>query len=60
MERKKKSEIVIIFNRYKDNLDDFIDSLDPKCSDQLRPIDKRLCNTPKSRDGSTSLLKKIA
>ena len=51
-----------ISNKYKDTLDDLIDSSDIKSSDQpkfpdrLGPIDKGTRNAPKSRSASPSLL----
>lgn len=47
--------IIAIFNRYKDILDDFIDSLDLNILPRL--IDKRLCNMFKFRNRSTNFLK---
>ena len=61
-EAEGKSEIAAILNKYKDTLDDLIDSLDtespdqPESSDWLGPIDKRTCNVPRSRGASSSLL----
>lgn len=49
-------------NKYKNILDDLIDSLDIKSLDQpesldwLEPIDKGICNTLKFRSASPSLL----
>lgn len=45
-----------IFNKYKDTLDDIIDSLDPKTP--LKLIHESFCNTPYSKENSTSLLEK--
>ena len=42
------SEIVAIPNRYKDTLDDLIDSSDPESPDRARPIDERSRNAPMS------------
>ena len=59
---ERKSEIVAIPNKYKDTLDDLIDSLDTEFSDQPKspnwpgPIDKRTRNAPRSRGASPSLL----
>ena len=59
---KKKSEIAVISNKYKDSLDDLIDSsntksLDyPDSSNWPRFIDKGSRNTPKSKDGSPTFL----
>ena len=61
---KEKSEIATIPNKYKDSLDDLIDSsntesLDqPGSPDRLGPIDKGLRNSPRSRGTSTSVSKK--
>ena len=58
------SEIIAILNKYKDTLDDLIDSSDTKSPDHLNSpnwakfIYKRLCNAPKSRNGSPTFLKK--
>ncbi len=58
-----KSEIAAIFNKYKDTLDNFIDSSDIKSPnwldspDRLRLIDKGSRNTPRFRGGSPTLLK---
>ncbi len=57
-----KSEIVAILNKYKDTLDDLIDSSDTESPD--RPdspnwsgiFDKGPRNSPRSRDGSPTLL----
>lgn len=60
---KKKSEIVIIQNKYKDILDDFINSSDTKFLDQLdflnqlKLIDRKLYNAFKSRNSLLTLLK---
>ena len=40
------SEIVAISNRYKDTLDDLIDSSDPESPDRAGPIDERSHNAP--------------
>lgn len=53
VEKRRRTEIVVIFNRYKDILDDFIDSLDLEILP--RPIDKRFYNTPRSKSSLTSL-----
>lgn len=45
-----------IFNRYKDILNNIIDSSDPKSSDRLELIDKGLRNMPKFESSSTGLL----
>lgn len=41
---KRKTEIMVILNRYKDILKVFIDSLDIKPSNIASPIDKRSSN----------------
>ena len=57
-----KSEIAAIPNKYKNTLDNLIDSSDAESLDYPdspnRPglIDKGLCNTLKSRDGSLTFL----
>ena len=59
-----KSEIAAIFNKYKDILNDLIDSSNTKfldCPDflnWLQLIDKRSRNIPKSRGGSSTFLEK--
>ena len=59
-----KFKIAAIPNKYKDTLDDLIDSLDIGFPDHLnssnrpRLIDKGSRNTPKSRDGLPTFLKK--
>lgn len=58
----KMAEITAILNKYKNILDDFIDSLDTESLDQLESlnwpglIDKERHNTPKARNASPSLL----
>lgn len=42
--KAENSEIVVIFNKYKDNLNDLIDSSDPKFLDWAKCINKRSCN----------------
>lgn len=49
------SEIVAIPNRYKDTLDDLIDSSDPESSDRAGPIDERSRNAPMSEGSSADL-----
>ena len=44
-------------NRYKDNLDDFIDSSDAESPDWPGPIDEALCNASRSKSSPTGLLK---
>lgn len=51
--KEKNSEIVTIFNKYKNTWDDLINNSDPKSP--LEKIDERSCNALKSRGGSTSL-----
>lgn len=46
-----------ISNKYKNTLDDFINSLDKKLPDWLRLIDKRLRNACKSKSSSIGLSK---
>ena len=58
---KENCENVAILNKYKDNFDDLIDSLDtefldkPKSSNWLGLIDKGICNALKSRCALTNL-----
>ena len=52
----RNSEITIIFNRYKDTLDDLIDSSDLESSNQAGPIDGRFCNSPMSEGSLADLL----
>lgn len=47
-----------IFNKYKDILNDLIDSSDPKFLDWLKLIDKKSRNALRSRSGLRDLLKK--
>ena len=60
----KKSKILWILNKYKNTLDNLIDSLDTEFLDYLdsrnrsRLIDKGLRNALKSRDGSPTFLEK--
>ena len=51
-----KSEITAISNKYKNTLNDIIDSLDTEFPDLSRLIDKETHNTPNSRNTSLSLL----
>lgn len=53
---EKNSEIIAIFNRYKNTLDDFIESSNLESPPKL--IDKGSRNAPKSRGGLTGLLEK--
>ena len=61
---EEKSEIVAIPNKYKDTLDNLIDSSNTKSPNHpnslnwLGLIDKGLRNAPKSRDGSSTFSKK--
>ena len=61
-EAEGKSEIAAILNKYKDTLDDLIDSLDtespnqPESLDWLGPIDKGTRNVPRSRGTLPSFL----
>ena len=52
-----KSEIVTIFNKYKDTLDNFINSLDLKSANRPYPIDEGLCNALRSAGNSMGLSK---
>lgn len=58
-----KSDITVILNRYKDTLDDLIDSSDSDLSDRSNSldwpglIDKGLCNTSRFKDGLSTFLK---
>lgn len=66
---ERNLEIVVIYNKYEDILDDLIDSLDIKSldqpkspdrsesSDRLRPNNKKTCNMPKFRNSLSTLLK---
>ena len=62
MEAERKSEIMAIFNKYKNTLDDLIDSLDiefldhPDFINRPRFIDKRSDNMPKSRGNLPTFL----
>ena len=51
----ENSEIVAIPNRYKDTLDDLIDSSDPESPDWAGLIDKRSRNAPMSESTSSDL-----
>ena len=48
-----------ILNRYKDTLNNFIDSSDPKYSDWPEQIEKKSGNAPRSAGSSTRLLDRI-
>lgn len=54
--KEKNSKIIAISNRYKDTLEDFIDSSNPKALPEI--IDERFHNVARFRDSSTSLLEK--
>lgn len=41
---KQKSEILVIFNKYKDTFEDFIDSIDIKLTNILKLVYKKLYN----------------
>lgn len=55
-EMQVNSKIVAIPNRYKDNLDDLINSSDTESLDWPKSIDKRSCNALKAESSSTELL----
>lgn len=55
---EKNSEVVAIFYNYKNILDYFINSSDPKFLNWLRPIDQRLYNALRSKNDLTSFLEK--
>lgn len=46
---ERRSAIVAISNKYKDTLDDFINSSDKEFSNWLESIDKELCNVKSER-----------
>lgn len=52
------SKIIVIFNQYKDILDDLIDRWDLESPDWAGPIDKRSRNAPISEDSSADLSEK--
>lgn len=52
---KRNSKIVVILNRYKDSLNDLINSSDLEFLPRL--IDKELRNAPKSKTNSIGFLK---
>lgn len=52
----RNSEIVAIFNQYKNILKDLINSLDPKSLDWAGLIDKKSCNALMSEGSSIDLL----
>lgn len=54
MKKKRYFKIVVISNRYKNILDNFIDSSNP--NSLLRLINKKLCNKSKSRSNLISFL----
>lgn len=47
-----------IFNKYKDSLNNLIDSSDLKSVNQAKPIDEKFCNTYRLKCNLTSLLEK--
>ena len=49
-------EIVTISNRYKDTLDNLIDSSNPKFPDSVGPIDEKFRNALMSKGSSIDLL----
>ena len=59
---EEKSEIMVIPNKYKDTLDDLIDSSDIESpnhldsSNRAKLIDKESHNAPKSKDNSLTFL----
>lgn len=55
---EKNFEIVAILNRYKDTFGDFINSSDVEFLNKPEPIDKRLCNAPRSEDSLMELLER--
>lgn len=55
---KKNSKIVAIHNKYKNTLDNLINSLDPESSDWLELINKELHNWPRSKNGLIRFLDK--
>ena len=55
--RVGNSEIVAIFNQYKDTLKDLIDSSDPESLDQAGLIEARFRNAPISENSSADLSK---
>lgn len=57
-DKKENFEILIIFNLYKDTLDNFIDSSDLEFLDWARPINIRFYNTLKSKASSADILER--
>lgn len=61
---EEKSEIIAIFNKYKDTFDNLIDSSHTKSPDWLEfpnwsgPMNKDTCNISRSRNDSTNLSEK--
>lgn len=49
---------MVIYNKYKDTLDNLINSLDPESSDWLKSINKELHNAPRSKNGLIRFLDK--
>lgn len=58
LREKKNSKIVAISNKYKDTLDNFIDSSNPEFLNWLKPINKRLYNTNRYEGSLTGFLEK--
>ena len=56
---EKNFEIVIFFNKYKDTLDDFINSSNLESLNQSRLINKKLCNTPRFKASLIELLERF-
>lgn len=56
---QRKSEIVAIFNRYKDNFNNFINSSDTKSSNRLKLIDKALYNIFRFKNKSIEVETKL-
>lgn len=57
-DKQKNFKVIIIPNRYKNTLDNFIDNSDLKFSDCARQIDMKSCNAPKSENVLANLLKR--
>lgn len=56
---EENSEILLIFNRYKDTFYSFINSSNLKSSDQLKLINEGSYNEPKSKNSSMEILKRF-
>lgn len=52
------SKIMTISNKYKDTLDNFINSSDPESLYRARPIDERSHNAPRFKNSSADLSEK--